>query len=823
MSEYEDLGNGVIYTKGFETFYSASLVSDVKINSNCKIIRGESEYSYAFRDSINTLVSFSFDANSKLETIENYAFYKCSKLQSIDLSQCSNLQTINDYAFAYCSSVTSIQFPNSLKYLRQYSLSYLTNLQTITLPASLEAFDQCCLRNSEKLQSVTFEKGIKIPSIQWRTFRSSGITRITIPASVSSVVPSAFEMTTITKIEIEEGNEVYKIINNFVATPINNPTTLVYFPSGLTEAIVPEPIAIILGSSFTNSQIETVTLPNTLTTIQSYAFAESPRLQSVTIPNSVLSIEQAAFASCTSLNSVTFEPVSQVQTLSNYVFQRCSSLESIDIPQYVTNIGSGCFMLCTSLSSITINGCLTQLGGGAFTNCSANCNIQIVDTNSLYLLDQEQHLILSKNDPVSLISFLGSETVTIPENVKTIESYAFAYNKYLTTVNFLSQNNLEKIGDFAFSECSKLQTINLPNSITEVGQSAFSSCVLITSINLPNVQLIHQKTFEYCNNLQTIPFNSLTQINEYAFRSCKSLNEFNFGESPCSIIGEYAFTDTYKLQSLTFPSELETIEPMAFVGSGIKTITFAEDSQMTQLEDSTFYQATQLSEIINFPHTITTIGEQCFAYTALTSFTVPSSTTEIGDLCFSYCSSLKSLTIPSGCQLNTIGFEICRGCSQLETITANNGKFFTENDALFNEDKTELYLFPPASPTKVLALLEGIKTIRRGAFYGCKHLHHILIPDNGKLTTIGQSAFEECSNLRVINLPKSIQTINSNAFAGCNKLKCGQLVEINEDLIPTLISAGFPRQALSMQCLNTCKDFHGSHSFLIGIFIAVIH
>ena len=99
MSKFEDLGNGIIYTKNFITLYSVTKKETIDIDYRCTTIRGESSYSYAFKDSASTLKSFTIPQNSQLQTIQPYAFFKCTNLQSVDLSNCSNLTLIDSAAF----------------------------------------------------------------------------------------------------------------------------------------------------------------------------------------------------------------------------------------------------------------------------------------------------------------------------------------------------------------------------------------------------------------------------------------------------------------------------------------------------------------------------------------------------------------------------------------------------------------------------------------------------------------------------------------------------------------------------------------------------
>ena len=113
MADLQPNTNGIVYTVDYSELHQVDNKETIKINANCKIIKGWSTTNYAFYNSRNSLKTFTFEENSQLTTIENYAFYQCSQLQSIDLSSCSLLTTIGDYAFYQCKAVSQLLFPPS--------------------------------------------------------------------------------------------------------------------------------------------------------------------------------------------------------------------------------------------------------------------------------------------------------------------------------------------------------------------------------------------------------------------------------------------------------------------------------------------------------------------------------------------------------------------------------------------------------------------------------------------------------------------------------------------------------------------------------------
>jgi len=224
-----------------------------------------------------------------------------------------------------------------------------------------------------------------------------------------------------------------------------------------------------------NTNLISVTIPNSVTSIGDYAFDYCTRLTSVTIPNSVISIGDFAFEECYSLTSVTIP--NSVTSIGEAAFIDCYSLTSLTIPNSVTSIGYYAFYNCVGLTSVTIGNSVTSIGGGAFEYCS------------------------------SLTS------VTIPNSVTNIGAGgsfgAFEYCTSLTSVTI--GNSVTSIVARTFAGCSSLRNVTIPDRVTSIGVYAFAGTSL-TSVIIPN---------------------SVTSIGGYAFENCYSLTSVHFtGNSP---------------------------------------------------------------------------------------------------------------------------------------------------------------------------------------------------------------------------------------------------------------------------------------------------
>ena len=281
------------------------------------------------------------------------------------------------------------------------------------------------------------------------------------------------------------------------------------------------------------TKLKIINIPNSVTTIGNNAFSVCRALTSITIPNSVTSIGNEAFLGCGSLSSVTLP--NSIVSIGDAVFYSCSSLSSITIPNSVTSIGDEAFLGCKSLSSIVIPNSVTKIGRKAFFSCRSLTSITI--PNSVTSIEMGAFAICSSLTsiilPNSIVSiqnsvFLGCSSlssITIPNSVTNIEGAAFGECSSLETITI--PNSVTNIGYGAFGECSSLKTITIPNSVITIDKYAFDGCSLLTSITIPNsVTTIEEGTFRYCKSLLSITIpNAAKYINTEAFSGCDSLQE----------------------------------------------------------------------------------------------------------------------------------------------------------------------------------------------------------------------------------------------------------------------------------------------------------
>ena len=820
MTGIEDNVDNIIYTTNYSTLTHVISKETIEIDYRCQFIRNGTESDYVFKDSAKKLKTFTFPKENNLVDIGDYAFYKCELLTEIDLSKCTKLRRIGKYSFSYCSKISSIILPsnNALEDIQESAFSSITTTFQIAIPNTTKTLGSNCFMGSY-INAVTFQENAQIKTLPYGCFSYTLITSLKLPKSLTSFIASSVEFTTLSTIEVEYGNENYCVENNALLSIDRK--TLIYYPRELKTCNIYSEVEIIGDSSFTASKLTEITFIDGITSIGAYSFSFA-ELKTVNIPSSVKTIKSNAFNECDEIETVNFAENSELETINDQAFRKCSSLKSISIPNTVTSIGTQCFIECSKLENVTLPSNIKNFGGGVFIGCPDTINIEFSE-NSTLIFDPDFYLIMNK-EKTDLYQLLSNEFtyVEIPKTITTIKDSAFRYMTKLTTINFTCDNKLTKIENYAFDGCTNLNFINIPYTLETLSDYTFRDCYAITSLSFPSLTKIGIYCFSNCTSLQTIEIPKLTIIEKYSFISCFSLNSITLSDELISI-QRNAFQNTTGLKNITFPSSLINISKYSFQDSGIEKINFKATPQITELSSYAFTYATSLTNI-NIPQTIQTIGTQCFSYTNLFTFTVPRETTSIGDSCFEGCTHLESFIIPEDCKLNQIGLFVFKGCSSLSLTLANNTHFVEENSALFDHDKRTLLIFPPASKTRFFAIPENVRTINAAAFYECKNLHTILIPEHGNLQQIGISAFQNCENLHIINIPSKITTFSENAFEGCSKLQCGLVVDVTGDALNDLINtAKFPAKALK-QCnfKPTCNDniykFIPSTHFCIFLF-----
>ena len=322
-------------------------------------------------------------------SIGSRAFMGCDSLVSLTLP--NSVVNIGEYAFYECSSLTSLTLPDSVVKIGHRAFMGCSSLTSITLPNNVASIGDAVFMDCSSLSSITILQGLT--NISYRAFRGcSNLASITMPDSITSIEREAFyECSSLTKITLPnsmtsiDGNAFYGCSN---LEHITIPSSLNYFVDGVFAQCNKLVSAGPIGGEYNIQFAWAEGIP-------SRAFDGCNSLESVTLPDGLTSIGNQVFSNCANLESITLPD--GLTSIGDSAFYRCIKLKSIILPDSLTSIGHGVFSDCSSLASITLPDGLTSIGNGAFNGCSGLKDVYYAGSEAQW----EQIEIGDSNDPLN--------------------------------------------------------------------------------------------------------------------------------------------------------------------------------------------------------------------------------------------------------------------------------------------------------------------------------------------------------------------------------------------------------------------------------------
>lgn len=405
------------------------------------------------------------------------------------------------------------------------------------------------------------------------------------------------------------------------------------------------------------------------------------------------------------LTSIDFN---QVETLGEYVVSVCHYLKEINIPKTLTSIGEGAFNL-----SIRLEKCIVD------------------PDNPNYCSDADG--VLFNKDKTQLLIYPTARRgeYTIPNSVTKIGKQAFLLAN-ITTITIPAK--VSEIGYEAFRQ-TKLKTVSFeePSTITSLREREFMWCYSLTTVTLPKSLKTLGNAFSGCTNLETVNVpdgSQLEEIRPNAFVACSNLTNFNFlGNCNLKTIGGSAFADMTKLKEFNFPATVTNIGANAFGNTpSMAKVTFDDNS------------------------TVISFGEGAFSNSGIKSIKIPASVKSINKDAFKNCNVLERVDVPAGCtNIHPEAFKFDTKLANIN-VDAANPKYSSVQGILLNKSKNELLIFPPGKARTDFTLLPpSITKIGDYAFYeGSANFTNIVIP--AKVNTIGIRAFGLNPALKTVTL-----------------------------------------------------------------------
>ena len=570
--------------------------------------------------------------------IPSNAFQGCNSMEYIKLPD--NIKSVGDYAFKDCTLLKELIFPDKVTTIGQCAFQNCTNLAILSIPESTTTIGYMAISNCLNLERVTLPKDITAWGMNMFSGSAGSIYYDGFCYSFGTKTCGTFHGSKFKSVEFAEGTTLvgsYAFYDCTSLVEVTLPSTITQidsyaFYNSSCTLYCQSSIPPTLGSNVFNSPMKVYVPATALKNYKNAWSAYSSYLELIPIDGYIYKYTTSDGQPLTlknwgnSIVSNTYNDGNGVLVVSSSIipekaFYGCSSLTSITIPDSVTEIGSSAFYRCESLTSITIPNGVIEIGYKAFRGCT------------------------------SLIS------ITIPDSVTSIGVQAFYGCTSLTSITI--PDSVTEIGSDAFSYCSSLTSITIPDSVTSIGSSAFYNCTSLTSVTIPN---------------------SVTEIGTYAFSSCSSLTSVTIPDSVVSI-RYYAFRGCTSLTSITIPDSV------------------------TSIGERAFYNCTSLT-IVTIGNGVTSIGSSAFNYcTSLTSITIPDSVTSIGDHAFQNCSSLTSVTIGKG--VKTIRNYAFSYCSSLTSVYCKPTTPPNRGSDIFDDNASGRKIYVPTASVEAYKTAEN--------------------------------------------------------------------------------------------------------------------
>ena len=683
---------------------------------------------------------------SSLKTLGTNAFQGCTALKSITIP--GNVTSLPNNLFDGCTSLASVTLPEGVTTLGNYIFRGCTSLESIDLPSKLTYLGRYTFQNSG-LTSIEIPSGVQHISHKAGTKANTGssttndvslfdgcvnLRSVTLPAGLLSIGPKTFmgcvslEKVTYTGYDGDESfilPDSVCVLGAYLFSGCESLTSIV-LPTG-------DGTAVSAGTYLFDGcvNLTSVTFPQSgWTKLVSYMFRDCTSLESIAIPDTVTTSATYAFDGCTSLERVTLSQ--SMTSISGYMFRNCVSLKSINLTSAITSIGSEAF-LGSGLEYIVIPQNVKTISGKAFADCVNLTEVLVDGLNATFRsedgivynrttgalvfvpsamadvgIDVEELLLNNGITAYAFYGVTGIEHITVPEGVTSIPANAFYGLKSLKSVTLPS--TLQSIGNYAFAYCTSLESIVIPETMVVLG----SQYVEGTYTNILGTNL-----FQGCTSLSSVTLpEGLDVLSNYMFEGCTSLKTIDLPES-LTYLGTYTFQNS-GLTSVTIPA-------------GVKHLSLGKTSSAA-----------------SGTHNVYTFAN-C---TDLVSVTFNEGLETMGRFVFSGCTSLESVKLPSSLY-----------CMDRENFSDSGLKSITIPATLTDWD----YSFINCTSLVTVTLERGITEIPYSAFSGCTSLTTVNLPDT--LTEMASSVFSGCTSLSNIVLPESLVEIGGSAFANCTSLK----------------------------------------------------
>ncbi|MCM1331986.1 MAG: leucine-rich repeat domain-containing protein [Bacteroides sp.] len=743
-----------------------------------------------------------------VNSIGSGAFSYCKNLQSIVIP--TSVTEIGSGAFQGCTAIKELFFPDGITVLQDRMFEGCQSLESFNIPATVKGIGSWAFMSCRNLKSINIPDGVEwIGSNLFEdTYR---LRSITIPKSVTTIAVNAFRGSWATIynwsniIITDENSQDYGLddwnncyYNMYAKTELweyvkfgDNLSVIRYKGNEKNVTIPAEyngiPVTKIGESLFNanrdtysmegleNTNLNSVEMPNSITTIGSSAFYHCVNLENVVWSNSLDSIGSGAFSGCANLASVEFGDA--ITSIGSGAFSDCTSLTSVELGNAVTSIEDNVFNGCTSLTSVKWGDAITSIGNFAFSGCTSLASVELGDAI----------------DSIGSHAFRGCSALTevaLGNSLEYINESTFSNCSALTEVTF--GNSLKSIGSYAFQNCSKIKSVTIPNSVINIGENAFLNCLGIDNVILgDSVETIGQGAFEFTGitsirlpkSLKTVGYNIANTVNSIYLCDFDQFCNLDLTDAFPSYGVNNLYINNQYVSELEIPNTVKTFKNWKLAmscieyvstGNGITTIPKCENvkNKVRVLELGTSVK----SVAADFPEATLVISHAATAPT-ISGTTFPKCDFEHdgiiivddlatenaykqksvwSDLRFSNMGNVAEVTVS---EPGKISADLLKECNMAPSKVVNLKVHGSLNASDFEQMNNNM-----------MALIQldlsdaSIESIPGNAMKGKVQITSLLLPGNTK--EIGAGAFDGCFRLKSASIPASVKSIGTRAFAG---------------------------------------------------------
>ncbi len=606
--------------------------------------------------------------------ISRGAFYGCDSLTDITMGE--NVVSIEDFAFYSCEKLKQIDVSTALLSLGEQAFGDCKSLITFTISKNLNELGTAPFAGCESLQEIFVDNNPYLASI--------------------------------------DGNLFIKDLNDGM------PLLLVQYAMGNIRSVytIPDGVFEIADMAFMGAKnLGRIEMSNNITAIGEKCFYDCQSLKEITLSNDLVSLSDGAFAYCEQLEKI--EGGESLETIGSEAFIGCSSLKNLQFLSNVKHINSLAFAYCSSIEEFEMLESIQTFYWDALYGCD---NLSTLTVSTCILSDSYdkggkvllslgganiENLII-KEGFTSIDVIRGGENIkniSLPNSLTIIEDYALTNLSSLQSINL---ENVTEIEDGAFVGCSSLASINL-SGVISIGASAFTGCSSLASINLGDVISIGASAFAGCSSLVSINLENVTSIGAQAFAGCTSLENVVIGSGIIEI-GEKFFYNCKSLKELTLPSTLRKVGERLFEGACVEKLNIG-------LETIPSFLIIYIENVgeIELLDTVRTIETHAFSGIANGRLFLNDNVTNIDGYAFADCEGVEK-NVYDNCKY--LGSKQNPYMVLMEVLDESITHYETELATKFIYTDA----FYKCSDLYSLVLNENIVHISGGVFSGCRKL-----------------------------------------------------------------------------------------------------